>query len=102
MDYDDYSYDEQSYGYDDQYDSVSYHNYGEENNDDYYGGYDNTDFSVDHEVTEVFPSQDDASIGMKPCDWDPYSSDDDVIYNTRHVATMLPHNTRKNKIINEL
>ena len=57
--YDDYSYDEQSYGYDDQYDDLSYHDYGEENNDDNYNGYDNTDLSVDHEVTEVFPSQDD-------------------------------------------
>ena len=39
---------------------------------------------------------------MKPCDWYPYSSDDDVIYNKRHVATKLPNNARKNKSMNHV
>ena len=74
MDYDDYSYadysyDEQSYGHDDHYDDISYHDYGGDDNNDNYGWYDDTDYSVniqhqdqDNEDINLFTSQDNELI----------------------------------------
>ena len=85
MDYDDYSHDDysydgyscddQSYGYDDYYNDVSYEGYGQ----DYFDNYSEVsqDQYQNYEIEEVISLEDDNVIARDTSDWDLYDSDDE-------------------------
>ena len=132
MDYDDYSYSDQSYD-EDSYgnysydDNMSYTDYFEDQDNNDYEEYEQNGYSEDnqseeydqgqpenvtsqddeyqdHNYHDYEPSrdQDNESLLRKSDDWDPYSSDDDVEYIPHHVITNSSTIVEEEKDVNDV